>query len=84
MAIRRVWIEEGCIACGACSDECPEVFIVTDTTCLVRSDVRVDGVEGPNLAERAELKPDYQTRFAEEISCAAVVCPVDVIKYEEV
>ena len=26
MAITRVWIEDGCTACGVCSDNCPEVF----------------------------------------------------------
>lgn len=30
MAITRVWIEEGCIACGNCESVCPEVFTVTD------------------------------------------------------
>jgi ferredoxin len=28
MAITRVWIEEGCIACGASEANCPEVFNV--------------------------------------------------------
>jgi len=26
MAITRVWIEDGCTACGLCSDSCPDVF----------------------------------------------------------
>ncbi|MFO7888965.1 MAG: ferredoxin [bacterium] len=26
MAIKKVWIEEGCIADGICQDICPEVF----------------------------------------------------------
>lgn len=30
MAIKRVWIEEGCTACGLCEDICPEVFVVED------------------------------------------------------
>lgn len=30
MAIKRVWIEEDCIACGSCEGICPEVFYVTD------------------------------------------------------
>ncbi len=30
MAITKVWIEEGCIACGSCEQICPEVFTVTD------------------------------------------------------
>lgn len=30
MALKKVWIEEGCIACGLCSDICPEVFTLED------------------------------------------------------
>ena len=30
MAIKSVWIEEDCIACGTCEGICPEVFQVTD------------------------------------------------------
>lgn len=30
MAISKVWIEEGCTACGLCSDICPEVFVLRD------------------------------------------------------
>jgi len=30
MAITKVWIEEGCTACGICEDECPEVFELQD------------------------------------------------------
>lgn len=26
MAINKVWIEEGCTACGLCQDICPGVF----------------------------------------------------------
>ncbi|MGL5786497.1 MAG: ferredoxin [Bacteroidales bacterium] len=31
MAITKVWIEDGCIACCNCEEICPEVFEVTDT-----------------------------------------------------
>ena len=30
MAITKVWIEEGCTACGLCEDTCPEVFKLND------------------------------------------------------
>jgi ferredoxin len=30
MAIKKVWIEEGCTACGLCADICPEVFEMDD------------------------------------------------------
>jgi ferredoxin len=30
MAITKVWIEEGCTACGLCEDICPQVFRLQD------------------------------------------------------
>lgn len=30
MAIKKVWIEEGCISCGMCEDLCPNVFEMQD------------------------------------------------------
>jgi len=30
MAIKKVWIEEACTACGLCEDICSEVFKVED------------------------------------------------------
>ena len=30
MAITKVWVEDGCIACGNCQSVAPEVFEVTD------------------------------------------------------
>ncbi len=30
MAITKVWIEEGCTACGLCEEICPEVFRLED------------------------------------------------------
>ncbi len=30
MNITKVWMEEGCIACGDCENICPEVFRVED------------------------------------------------------
>ena len=30
MAIKKVWIIEGCTSCGLCSDICPEVFEMPD------------------------------------------------------
>ena len=35
MAIKRVWIEEGCIACGLAEGTCPEVFKVVDTNTVI-------------------------------------------------
>jgi ferredoxin len=30
MAIQKVWIIDGCISCGLCSEICPEVFELND------------------------------------------------------
>ena len=30
MAIKKVWIEEGCTSCGLCEEICPEVFKIED------------------------------------------------------
>ena len=43
MTIFSVYIEEGCITCDACEEAAPEVFEVTDDTCFIKSDVRLDG-----------------------------------------
>ena len=34
-AIKRIWIEEGCISCGMAEDICPEVFKVVDTNTVI-------------------------------------------------
>ena len=67
MAIRKVSIEEGCIACNLCMDLVPEVFLVTgDEGCVVKKDA----------AEHFGSK-------AADIRQAAADCPVEVIKVEE-
>src|SRR4029079_16247981 len=65
--ITKVWIAPGCIVCDACENDCPEVFDVTEETCLIRPP-----------AQNAEfLKP-----LTPSIIVAAEGCPVEVIKYE--
>jgi len=56
MAITKVWIEEGCIACGSCEQICPEVFRVTDQS-------RVQ--EGVNFS-------DYEEGIKEAAECCPV------------
>jgi len=53
MAITKVWIEEGCIACGSCEQICPDVFRVTDQS-------RVQ--EGVSFA-------DYEAQIKEAAEC---------------
>jgi cytochrome b6-f complex iron-sulfur subunit len=65
--ITKVWIAPGCIVCDACENDCPEVFDVTETTCLIR----------PPAMNAEFLKP-----LTPSIIVAAEGCPVDVIKFE--
>jgi cytochrome b6-f complex iron-sulfur subunit len=65
--VTKVWIAPGCIVCDACENDCPEVFDVTETTCLIR----------PPAMSADFLKP-----LTPSVIIAAEGCPVDVIKYE--
>src|SRR5438552_18729894 len=65
----KVWIAPGCIVCDACENDCPEVFDVQETTCLIR----------PPAMNADFLKP-----LTPSIIIAAEGCPVDVIKFETV
>jgi ferredoxin len=35
MAINRVWIIEGCISCGLCTDLCPDVFKMEEIAVVI-------------------------------------------------
>lgn len=83
MAITKVWIEEGCIVCNACETTAPEVFSVTEETCKIRAEVRVDGQLSPNLDEKSPLSGTIGADLADQIQEAAEGCPVEVIKYEK-
>ena len=65
-AIKKVWIEEGCISCKLCQDIAPQVFLVDDDQ---------DCVIMPDAA--AQFGP-----LADDIEQAAEDCPVEVIKLE--
>jgi len=56
MAITKVWIDEGCIVCNACEDICPDVFTVTDDSCLVDADADLEANEDL-IVEAAESCP---------------------------
>jgi ferredoxin len=81
VAIKTVWIEEGCILCNACESECPEVFLVTEDTCKIKGSVREDGVEDENRTTKSPLKVALQASLEASITSAASACPVEVIKY---
>jgi ferredoxin len=33
--MKKVWIEEGCTACGLCESTCPEVFKIEDLATVI-------------------------------------------------
>src|SRR3954469_5077501 len=65
--VTKVWIAPGCIVCDACENDCPEVFDVTEDTCLIRPPAQ---------------SADFLNPLTPSIIIAAEGCPVEVIKYE--
>jgi ferredoxin len=59
--IAKVWIEPGCIVCDACEAIFPEVFDVTDTTCLIRPGAPLN--DGLRVQEAAEACPVEVIKF---------------------
>ena len=65
MAITKVWIEEGCTACGLCEEICPEVFELGDRDeAIVKPDAKFDGYED-EIKESAESCPVEVIQFEE-------------------
>jgi ferredoxin len=83
MAITRVWIEDGCIACGACETICPEVFVLLDDQVRILGDARVDGVTDDNRRARSPCRPAVVAGLADRVVEAAETCPVEVIRWDE-
>ena len=54
-AVSKVWIDPGCIVCDACEGIFPEVFEVTEDTCLIRPDAPMN--DGLRIEEAAEACP---------------------------
>ncbi len=52
MAITRVWIEEGCIACGLSAESCPEVFELKVLNTVI------EGVDYSGLEEKIKDAAD--------------------------
>ena len=65
--VTKVWIIEGCIVCDACAVECPEVFDVQPSTCIVR----------PEAGDAQFLQS-----MTAKILKAVDACPTSVIKHE--
>ena len=78
MAIFSVFIDDGCIVCDACEEAAPDIFEVTEDTCFIKPDVRLDGGYDRNVG-KSGLKPDVVSSLSDDIFDAADACPVDVI-----
>lgn len=59
--VAKVWIEPGCIVCDACEAIFPEVFEVTDTTCIIRPGAPLN--DGLRMQEAAEACPVEVIKF---------------------
>lgn len=56
--VAKVWIIEGCIVCDACEDITPDVFNVTETTCLIREESKDKwGDLSDSIVESAQACP---------------------------
>lgn len=60
-SVSKVWIEPGCIVCDACEGIFPEVFEVTDSTCIIRPGAPLD--DGLKIQESAEACPVEVIKF---------------------
>ena len=61
MTIKKVWIDEGCIACGLCEEICPEVFELKDLATVIES-VNYSNYEG-QIKEASESCPVEVIKF---------------------
>ncbi len=64
MAIKKVWIEEGCISCGLCESVCPEVFEMPDEAIVIEGADPASNEDG--IIEAAEGCPVEVIKYEEE------------------
>ncbi len=69
LVVTKVWIAPGCIVCDACETTCPDVFQVTEDTCIIRPEA---------------LNAEFTKPRTETIIEASEECPVEVIKFETI
>jgi len=63
MAIKKVWIEDGCTSCALCEDICPEVFEMPDEA-VVKEGADLNANED-SIKEAAESCPAEVIKFEE-------------------
>jgi ferredoxin len=64
MVIKKVWIEDGCTACGLCVDICPEVFKLDDEATVIEGAKFLGNEE--KIREAAESCPVEIIKYTEE------------------
>ena len=64
MAIKKVWIEDGCISCGNSEDNCPEVFKFEGVKATVLENIDYSGLEG-KIIDAAEGCPVEVIKYEE-------------------
>lgn len=64
MAIKKVWIEEGCTVCGLCEELAPEVFVIEDESEIIEGADFNANPEG--VIEAAESCPVEIIKYEEE------------------
>jgi len=64
VAIKKVWIEEGCISCGLSEDNCSEVFKLKDGIATVLENVDYLGLE-EKIIDAAEGCPVEVIKYEE-------------------
>jgi len=63
MAIKKVWIEKGCISCGLSEGICPEVFKLNNETTSIK-EVNYSNYEA-KIIEAAENCPVGVIKYSE-------------------
>ncbi|TVQ14178.1 MAG: ferredoxin [Bacteroidetes bacterium] len=56
MTLKKVWIEDGCTACGICVDIAPDIFDLPDDTAIVKEGANLNANEN-DIIEAAESCP---------------------------
>lgn len=79
----RVWIEEGCVACGVCAHYCPDVFCLQGES-RVRGEAREDGITDGNYYRKATILAHLRERAAGDIADVVLDCPMQVVRWERV
>jgi ferredoxin len=63
MAIKKVWVEEDCTACGLCEEICPEVFLLKDIATVIEGVNYADHED--KIKEAAESCPVEVIKYSE-------------------